>query len=167
MKERGIHMGKISMIGVDLGKRSLQLRGIREDGSAVFRRKVSLERFLAEVSGHGPCRVAMEACGSARHWGRELQSMGFEVRLVPPTYVKRYKNDAADAEAVCEMIGAEPADAAWCRGRPDGRPPPHAVDDRGVLRGPQDRAESRGPQVRPCRRPAQMGLLKNPSFRDS
>lgn len=99
-------MDKISMIGVDLGKRSFQLHGVREDGSVVFRKKVSRERFLAEVSGHGRCTVAMEACGSAHHWGRELQSMGFEVRLVPPTYVKpfvkRHKNDAADAEAVCE-----------------------------------------------------------------
>ena len=94
------------MIGVDLGKRSFQLHGVRDDGSAVFRKKVSRERFLAEVSEHGPRIVAMEACGSAHHWGRELQSMGFEVRLVPPTYVKpfvkRHKNDAADAEAVCE-----------------------------------------------------------------
>ena len=99
-------MEKISMIGVDLGKRSFQLHGVRDDGSAVFRKKVSRERFLAEVSERGPRIVAMEACGSAYHWGRELQSMGFEVRLVPPTYVKpfvkRHKNDAADAEAVCE-----------------------------------------------------------------
>ena len=99
-------MEKISMIGVDLGKRSFQLHGVRDDGSAVFRKKVSRERFLAEVSERGPRIVAMEACGSAHHWGRELQSMGFEVRLVPPTYVKpfvkRHKNDAADAEAVCE-----------------------------------------------------------------
>ena len=99
-------MENISMIGVDLGKRSFQLHGVREDGTAIFRKKVSRERFLAEVSGRGPCIVAMEACGSARHWGRELQSMGFEVRLVPPIYVKpfvkRHKNDAADAEAVCE-----------------------------------------------------------------
>ena len=89
------------MIGVDLGKRSFQLRGVREDGSAVFRKKVSRERFLAEVSGHRPRIVAMEACGGARHWGRELQSMGFEVRLVPTIYVKpfvkRHKDDAADA----------------------------------------------------------------------
>ena len=99
-------MDKAGMIGVDLGKRSFQLRGVREDGLVVFRKKVSRDRFLLEVSGHGPCTVAMEACGSAHHWGRELQAMGFEVRLVPPTYVKpfvkRHKNDAADAEAVCE-----------------------------------------------------------------
>ena len=96
-------MEKTGMIGVDLGKRNFQLHGVREDGSAVLRKKVSRERFLSEVSGHGPCVVAMEACGSAHHWGRELRSMGFEVRLVPPIYVKpfvkRHKNDAADAEA--------------------------------------------------------------------
>ena len=99
-------MEKTGMIGVDPGKRSFQLRGVREDGTAIFRKKVSRERFLAEVSGRGPCVVAMEACGSAHHWGRELQSPGFEVRLVPPIYVKpfvkRHKNDAVDAEAVCE-----------------------------------------------------------------
>ena len=97
-------MDNISMIGVDLGKRSFQLHGVREDGTAIFRKKVSRERFLAEVSGRGPRIVAMEACGRARHWGRELRSPGFEVRLVPPIYVKpfvkRHKNDAA--EAVCE-----------------------------------------------------------------
>ena len=115
-------MDKISMIGVDLGKRSFQLHGVREDGSAVFRKKVSRDRFLAEVSGHGRCTVAMEACGSAHYWGRELREMGFEVRLVPPIYVKpfvkRHKNDAADAEAVCEassrpgmrFVAAESAD---------------------------------------------------------
>ena len=99
-------MESISMIGVDLGKRSFQLHGIRGDGSAAFRMKASRERFLEEMSKRGPCTVAMEACGGAHHWGRELQSMGFEVRLVPPAYVKpfvkRQKNDAADAEAVCE-----------------------------------------------------------------
>ena len=99
-------MENTGMIGVDLGKRSFQLRGVREDGTDIFRKKVSRERFLAEVSGRGPCIVAMEACGSAHHWGRELRSMGFEVRPVPPIYVKpfvkRHKNDAADAEAVCE-----------------------------------------------------------------
>ena len=99
-------MEKTGMIGVDLGKRSFQLHGTREDGSAAFRRKVSRERFLEEMSKRGPCKVAMEACGGARHWSRELRSMGFEVRLVPPAYVKpfvkRQKNDAADAEAVCE-----------------------------------------------------------------
>ena len=94
------------MIGVDLGKRSFQLHGAREDGSAAFRMKVSRDRFLEEMSKRGPCKVAMEACGGAHHWSRELRSMGFEVRLVPAAYVKpfvkRQKNDAADAEAVCE-----------------------------------------------------------------
>ena len=99
-------MEKTGMIGVDPGKRSFQLRGVREDGTAAFRKKVSRERFLAEVSGRGPRIVAMEACGSARHRGRELRSPGFEVRPVPPVhvkpFVKRHKNDAARAEAVCE-----------------------------------------------------------------
>ena len=99
-------MKKIGMIGVDLGKRSFQLHGVREDGSAAFRRKVSRDGFLEAMSKHGTCKVAMEGCGGAHHWSRGLRSMGFEVRLVPPAYVKpfvkRQKNDAADAEAVCE-----------------------------------------------------------------
>ena len=98
-------MEKTGMIGVDLGKRSFQLHGAREDGSAAFRRKVSRDRFLEEMSKRGPCTVAMEVCG-AHHWSRALRSMGFEVRLVPPAhvkpFVKRQKNDAADLEAVCE-----------------------------------------------------------------
>ena len=111
-------MEKTGIIGVNLGKRSFQLRGVRGDGSAVFRKKVSRERFLAEVSGHRPRIVAMEACGSAHHWGRELQSIGFEVRLVPPTYlkpfVKRHKNDAAVCEAASRpgmrFVAAESAE---------------------------------------------------------
>ena len=94
------------MIGVDLGKRSFQLHGVRADGSAAFRRKVSRDGFLEAMSKHGTCKVAMEACGGAHHWSRALRSMGFEVRLVPPAYVKpfmkRQKNEAADAEASCE-----------------------------------------------------------------
>ena len=64
------------MIGAGPGKRSFQLRGAREDGSAAFRRKASQDRFLEEMSKRGPCVVAMEAWGVAHHWGRELQSMG-------------------------------------------------------------------------------------------
>ena len=75
------------MIGVDLGKRGFQLHGTLEDRSAAFRMKASRNRFLEEMSKRGPRKVAMEACGGAHRWGRELPSMGFEVRLVPLAYV--------------------------------------------------------------------------------
>jgi len=99
-------MGQVSMIGIDLSKRSFQLHGAAADGSVVFRKALSRERLLPFLAGQAGCVVAMEACGGAHHWGREILKLGHEVRLVPPVYVKpfvkRQKNDAADAEAICE-----------------------------------------------------------------
>ena len=87
-------------------KRSFQLHGARADGSVAFRRKVSRERLLYILGAQQRCVVAMEACASAHYWVREILKLGHEVRLVPPIYVKpfvkRQKNDAADAEAICE-----------------------------------------------------------------
>ena len=99
-------MDKTGIIGVDPGKRSFLLHGAREDRPAAFRRKASRNRFLEEMSKRGPCTETTEACG-ARHWGRELRSTGFKVRLVPLAHVKPFvkrqqKNNAADAKAVCE-----------------------------------------------------------------
>ena len=100
-------MEQVNIIGIDLAKRSFQLHGARADGSVAFRRKVSRERLLYILGAQLPrCVVAMEACASAHYWGREILKLGHEVRLVPPIYVKpfvkRQKNDAADAEAICE-----------------------------------------------------------------
>ena len=99
-------MDEVSIIGIDLAKRSFQLHGAGADGSVVFRRKVSREKLLDVLASQGRCVVAMEACASAHYWGREITKLGHEVRLIPPTYVKpfvkRHKNDAADAEAICE-----------------------------------------------------------------
>jgi len=71
-----------------------------------FRKKLSREKVLAFLAGQPRCVVAMEACGSAHHWGRAIRDVGHEVRLIPPRYVKpfvkRQKNDAADAEAIAE-----------------------------------------------------------------
>ena len=99
-------MQEVTIIGIDLAKNSFQLHGARADGSVAYRRKLSrsaLPRFLASQP---PCTVAMEACGGAHHWAREIAALGHEVRLVPPIYVKpfvkRQKNDAADAEAIAE-----------------------------------------------------------------
>ena len=99
-------MEQVNIIGIDLAKRSFQLHGARADGSVAFRRKVSRERLLYILGAQQRCVVAMEACASAHYWGREILKLGHDVRLVPPIYVKpfvkRQKNDAADAEAICE-----------------------------------------------------------------
>lgn len=97
---------KVSIIGLDLAKRSFQMHGACADGAVAFRRKLSRDRFLAFLAEQPRCVVAMEACGGAHHWARAIRDMGHEVRLIPPAYVKpfvkRQKNDAADAEAIAE-----------------------------------------------------------------
>ncbi len=99
-------MEEVSIIGIDLAKRSFQVHGARSDGSVAFRRKLSRGKLLDFVASQPRCTVAMEACASAHNWGREMMRFGHDVRLVPPVYVKpyvkRHKNDAADAEAICE-----------------------------------------------------------------
>ncbi len=99
-------MGQATIIGVDLAKNVFQLHGAASDGSVVFRKKLSRPQFARFMAEHPPCRVAMEACASAHHWARELTGHGHRVRLIAPHYVKpflkRQKNDAADAEAIVE-----------------------------------------------------------------
>src|SRR5271169_2864500 len=99
-------MKKASIIGLDLSKRSFQAHGALADGSVAFRKKLTRERVLGFFAEQPRCVVAMEACGSAHHWGRAIRDAGHEVRLIPPAYVKpfvkRQKNDAADAEAIAE-----------------------------------------------------------------
>ena len=99
-------MEHATIIGIDLAKCSFRLHGARPDGSVAFRKKLSRDKVLSFVASHPRCVVAMEACASAHHWGREIGQLGHEVKLVPPIYVKpfvkRQKNDPADAEAICE-----------------------------------------------------------------
>ena len=99
-------MGEVSIIGLDLAKRAFQTHGACADGSVAFRRKLTREKLLVFLAEQPRCVVAMEACGSAHHWGRAIRDVGHEVRLIPPIYVKpfvkRHKNDAADAEAIAE-----------------------------------------------------------------
>ena len=99
-------MEQVSIIGLDLAKRSFQAHGALADGGVAFRKKLSREKVLAFFAEQPHCVVAMEACGSAHHWGRAIRDLGHEVRLIPPAYVKpfvkRQKNDAADAEAIAE-----------------------------------------------------------------
>lgn len=99
-------MGNISMIGIDLAKHVFQLHGAAADGTVLFRRKLRREKLLDFLAAQPSCVVAMEACASAHYWGREIGRLGHEVRLVAPAYVKpfvkRQKNDTADAEAIAE-----------------------------------------------------------------
>ena len=99
-------MEEASIIGLDLAKRRFQMHGARADGGVAFRKALSRDRVLAFLAERPRCVVAMEACGSAHHWGRAIGALGHEVRLIAPIYVKpfvrRQKNDAADAEAICE-----------------------------------------------------------------
>ena len=84
-------MEQVNMIGIDLAKNSFQLHGARADGLVAFRKKVSRAKLLDFVAAQPRCTVAMEACGGAHHWGREIDSLGHAVRLVPPIYVKAYE----------------------------------------------------------------------------
>jgi transposase len=99
-------MDDVSVVGIDLAKRVFQVHGAARDGTVCFRKRMSRASFLKFMSELAPCTVAMEACSTAHYWGRELSRLGHDVRLIPPVYVKpfvkRQKNDAADAEAITE-----------------------------------------------------------------
>lgn len=99
-------MDKVTIIGVDLAKRSFQMHGSAADGSVLFRKKLSRAQVVPFFAQQPHCTVAMEACATAHDWGRQIGALGHEVKLIPPIYVKpfvkRHKNDAADAEAIAE-----------------------------------------------------------------
>src|SRR5450631_3574994 len=101
-------MGEVSTIGLDIAKAVLQVHGVDADGMVVIRRRVGRAKVLEFFAGLPPCLVGMEACATAHQWGRELKKFGHDTRLMPPTYVKAYvkrgKNDAADAAAICEAV---------------------------------------------------------------
>jgi transposase len=95
-------------IGLDLGKSVFQVHGVDAGGAIVIQRRLTRGKLLGFFAKQPPCLVGMEACAAAHHWGRELRKLGHTVRLMPPRYVKPYvkrqKNDAADAEAICEAV---------------------------------------------------------------
>lgn len=99
-------MSQASTIGLDIAKNVFHAHGADERGAMVFSRKLTRAKLLEFFAGQPACVVALEACSGAHHWARQLQTMGHEVRLIPPAYVKpfvkRNKNDAIDAEAIAE-----------------------------------------------------------------
>jgi len=104
--EQEASVSEASTIGLDLAKRVFQAHGADASGKVVFRKQLRRGQVLAFFAGRPACVVAMEACSSAHYWAREIDELGHRVRLIPPAYVKpfvkRQKNDATDAEAICE-----------------------------------------------------------------
>jgi len=101
---------KLSRIGIDLAKNVFQLHGVDRKGEAVWKRRLKRDQWLKVLLDQTEpgCEIGMEACGGAHHWARELESRGYTVRLIAPQFVKPYvksnKNDANDAEAICEAM---------------------------------------------------------------
>lgn len=99
---------QVTTIGLDIAKRVFQIHGIDSEGTIVVRKKLKRSELLNFFQRLAPCLVGIEACATAHYWARELGALGHQVRLVPPSYVKAYlkrgKNDAADAEAICEAV---------------------------------------------------------------
>jgi transposase len=101
-------MNEVITIGVDLAKNVFQVHGVDAEGAVLVRRQLRRRQVLPFFEKQPPCLIGMEACATAHHWAREITALGHEVRLMPPRYVKPYvkrnKNDAADAEAICEAV---------------------------------------------------------------
>lgn len=100
---------KITTVGIDLAKNVFQVHGVDERGKAVLKKPLKREQVAPFFANLPPCLIGMEACGSAHHWARKLEAFGHTVKLMAPQFVKPYvktnKNDAADAEAICEAVG--------------------------------------------------------------
>ena len=98
----------LTTIGIDLAKSVFQVHGVDAGGQVIVRKKLRRAEVLKFFGGIEPCLVGMEACATAHHWARKLGELGHDVRLMAPSYVKAYlrrqKNDAADAEAICEAV---------------------------------------------------------------
>ena len=101
-------MQTITTIGLDIAKSAFQVHGIDAEGKVIVRRQLKRRYVLSFFEKLQPCLIGVEACASAHYWSREIKALGHTVRLMPPAYVKPYvkrqKNDASDAEAICEAV---------------------------------------------------------------
>ena len=101
-------MERISRIGLDIAKHVFQVHGVDAQGAVVIRRKLRRDDVATFFTSLPPCLIGIEACATGHHWARVLMALGHEVRLMPAAYVKPYvkrqKNDATDAEAICEAV---------------------------------------------------------------
>jgi len=101
-------MEKVTTIGLDIAKSVFQVHGVGADGEVVIRRQLTRARMLPFFAKLPRCLVGIEACNNSHYWARELTALGHDVKLMPAQYVKPYvkrgKNDAADAEAICEAV---------------------------------------------------------------
>ncbi|MHB8747440.1 MAG: IS110 family transposase [Gammaproteobacteria bacterium] len=99
-------------LGIDLAKNIFQLHGVNRHGKAVLTKRVTQARLRETVANIPSCLIGMEACASAHYWAREFERLGHKVKLIAPQFVKPYvksnKNDAQDAEAICEAVGRPP-----------------------------------------------------------
>ena len=100
---------EITTLGIDIAKSVFQLHGVDASGQAVLRKRLRRNQVLEFMAELPRCLVGIEACGTSHHWAREIGKLGHDVRLIPPIYVKPYvkrqKNDMADAEAICSSSG--------------------------------------------------------------
>src|SRR3989337_2822368 len=94
--------------GLDIATSVFQVHGVDAEGKLLIRRQLKRRYVLAFFEKLPPCLVGIEACATSHHWSRELKALGATVRFMPPAYVKpyvkRHKNDAADADAICEAV---------------------------------------------------------------
>ena len=101
-------LSSVTTVGLDLAKHVFQVHGVDASGRVVVAKAIRRNKLLEFFASLPPCLVGLEACGSAHHWGRELIALGHEARMMPPAYVKPYirrqKNDASDAAAICEAV---------------------------------------------------------------
>lgn len=99
---------QVATIGIDISKHVFQVHGVSAAGEVVIQKRLRRAELLSFFEKLEPCLIGIEACGTSHHWARQLTCLGHEVKLMPPSYVKPYvrrnKNDAADAEAICEAV---------------------------------------------------------------
>ena len=123
-------MKEVSTIGLDIAKNVFQVHGVDGAGAVVIRRALRRSQVLAWFAKLPRCLVGMEACATAHYWARELEKLGHEVRLIPPAYTKAYvrrnKNDPADAAAICEAVTARRC-ALWRSRTQRSKPPPASI----------------------------------------